>query len=299
MTTRAYALSKTVAKSDLVTSPPVVRLRHPGRWLSTVAILSLAYFGGRLLATNKNLDWTVVSDYLFAPPILSGVVHTVELTLLSMAIAIVLGILLAVMRLSQNPVLNWVSWLFLWFFRSVPPLVQLIFFYNISLLVPEITLAIPFGPTLVSAQTNTLVSNFTAAILGLSLHFAAYMAEIVRAGLSSVDTGQNEAAHALGMSSTLTLRRIALPQAMRFIVPPTGNQFISLLKTTSLVAVIGGGDLLTRAQQIYSHNFKVLELLVVASIWYLFLTSLASVGQYYIEQYYLKGRAESPVRRKR
>ena len=282
---------------DLVMERPVVRLKHPGRWIATVVIVILALLAGHLLATNKNIDWSVIWTSLFSGPILSGVLDTLTLTFLSMAIAIALGIALAVMRLSLNPVLQWTSWLFLWFFRSVPPLVQLIFWYNLGLLIPKIWIGIPFGPEFFSVGTNALISGFTAAILGLSLHFAAYMAEVVRAGLASVDSGQHEAAQALGMSSMLTLRRIALPQAMRVIVPPTGNQFLSLLKTTSLVSVIGGGDLLTRAQEIYSHNFKVLELLIVASLWYLLLTSLATVGQHYLERHYSKGNAPRAVRR--
>lgn len=281
-----------------MTDRPVVRLKHPGQWFATVVIVILAILGGHLLATNKNIDWSVVWSSLFSEPVLSGVLDTLVLTFLSMAIAIVLGIVLAVMRLSRNPVLQWTSWLFLWFFRSVPPLVQLIFWFNLGLLIPTISIGIPFGASLFSVETNSLISGFTAAILGLSLHFAAYMAEVVRAGLSAVDPGQHEAAQALGMSSGLTLRRIALPQAMPFIVPPTGNQFLSLLKTTSLVSVIGGGDLLTRAQEIYSHNFKVVELLIVASLWYLLLTSLATIGQYYIERHFSKGKASRAVRKR-
>jgi len=300
MTEQADASPASAAGLNSVAAYPVVRLRHPGQWVSAAIIIVLAVLGARLLAMNKNIDWPVVGDTLFSGPILYGVLETLELTLLSMAIAIVLGVVLAVMRLSHNPVLSWVSCLFLWVFRSVPALVQLIFWYNLGLFVPTIALVIPFGPTLASVETNVLISGFTAAILGLSLHFAAYMAEVVRGGLASVDSGQHEAAQALGMSSTLTLRRIALPQAMRFIIPPTGNQFLSLLKTTSLVSVIGGGDLLTRVQEIYSHSFKVVELLAVASLWYLLLTSLATIGQYYVERHFLKGKTfESPARRKR
>lgn len=300
MSSETHASPASVAWVDPVAAYPVVHLRHPGRWVSAAIIVVSAVLGARLLATNKNIDWPVVGDTLFGSPVLYGVLETLELTFLSMAISIVLGVLLAVMRLSRNPVLSWTSWLFLWVFRSVPALVQFIFWYNLGLFVPRIALAIPFGPTLVSVETNVLISGFTAAILGLSLHFAAYMAEVVRAGLASVDSGQHEAAQALGMSSTLTLRRIALPQAMRFIIPPTGNQFLSLLKTTSLVSVIGGGDLLTRVQEIYSQTFKVVELLIVASLWYLLLTSLATVGQYYVERHFSKGEtSKSPTRRKR
>jgi len=277
----------------------VVRLRHPGRWISAVIIIGLAIPVVNLFATNPNIDWSIVANNQFGPTILAGIVETMELTIISMAIAIGLGIILAVMRLSHNPVLVRVSWLFVWFFRSTPVLVQLIFWYNFALLLPTLSLSIPFGPNLASVQTNSVISGFTAAVLGLSLHYAAYMAEVVRAGISSVNPGQREAASALGMSSTLTMRRVVLPQAMRVIIPPTGNEFLSLLKTTSLVSVIGGGDLLTRAQEVYSHTFRVIELLIVASIWYLVITSVMSVGQYYIERYFGRGSAATVTRHRR
>lgn len=264
-------------------------LRHPVRWVTAAVALVVALFVIRLFATSDNIDWAVVGNNLFGATILSGVVQTIILTLVAMTIATVLGALLAILRLSSNPVLSWLSWAFVWFFAGTPVLVQLIFWFNLGLLVPTLSLAIPFGPTLGSTQTNAVISGFTAAILGLSLHYGAYMAEIVRAGLLSVDSGQREAAQALGMSSRLTMGRVTLPQAMRFIIPPTSTQFLSLLKTTSLVSVIGGGDLLTRAQEIYSRNFRVIELLIVASIWYLVLTSVAAIGQHYIEGHYARG----------
>lgn len=270
-------------------SLPPVPLRHPVRWVTAAVLLVFALLVVRLFASNDHIDWSVVGHNLFGATILSGVVETLILTLVSMVIATALGALLAILRLSSNPVLSWMSWAFVWFFAGTPVLVQLIFWYNLGLLVPTLSLSIPFGPSLGSVQTNAVISGFTAAILGLSLHYGAYMAEIVRAGLLSVDTGQREAAQALGMSSRLTMRRVTLPQAMRFIIPPTGNQFLSLLKTTSLVSVIGGGDLLTRAQEIYSHTFRVIELLIVASIWYLVLTSVAAVAQHYIERHYARG----------
>jgi polar amino acid transport system permease protein len=195
-----------------------------------------------------------------------------------MAIGIALGVLLAVMRLSLNPLVSGASWIYIWFFRGTPVLVQLLFWYNIAALYPKIALGIPFGPAFVHPDANKLITPFTAAILGLGLNEGAYMAEIVRAGIISVDEGQSDAAQSL-----------VLPQAMRVIIPPTGNETISMLKTTSLVSVIAVGDLLYGAQIIYSVNFKTIPLLIVASIWYLVCTSVLYVGQYYLERYYGRG----------
>ena len=223
----------------------------------------------RSVATNPRFEWGVVGDYLFDERILEGVRFTIELTVIAMAIGIVLGVVLAVMRLSPNPLVSGASWLYIWFFRGTPVLVQLLFWYNLAALYPTISLGIPFGPAFVHADANTLITPFTAAILGLGLNEGAYMAEIVRAGIISVDEGQTEAAQSLGMTRLQTMRRIVLPQAMRVIIPPTGNETISMLKTTSLVSVIAVADLLYAAQTIYSANFKTIPLLIVASIWYL------------------------------
>jgi polar amino acid transport system permease protein len=200
-----------------------------------------------------------------------------------MLIGIVLGVVVAVMRLSTNPVLKYVSFAFVWLFRGTPVLVQLIIWFNLALIFPHI------GPGFAQADTNHVITPFVAALLGLGLNEAAYMSEIVRAGILSVDPGQTEAAHALGMTRTLMMRRIVLPQAMRIIIPPTGNETITMLKTTSLVAVIAANDLLTRAQAIYSSNYAVFELLLVASFWYLALTSVASVFQYFLERRFARG----------
>ncbi len=197
------------------------------------------------------------------------------------------------MRLSKNPVLNVVSAFYIWFFRGTPVLVQLFFWYNaLPLVFKTLTIAIPFTHvTLYSTLMTTFMTAFMAAFLGLSINEGAYMAEIVRAGIIAVDEGQSEAAHALGMTAPLTMRRIVLPQAMRVIIPPTGNEFISMLKTTSLASAITYGELLRRAGDIYSSNFSlVMPLLLVVSIWYLLLTSVASIGQYYIERHYSRGR---------
>jgi len=209
-----------------------------------------------------------------------------------MAIGIVLGVVLAVMRLSPNPVVKSASWTYVWLFRGTPVLVQIFFWAYISAIYPTISLGIPFGgPAYVHANANTVITLFVAGVLGLGLNEAAYMAEIVRAGLLSVDEGQTEAAYALGMTRMQTLRRIVLPQAMRVIVPPTGNETISMLKTSSLVSVIAVTELLYSAQLIYSVNYRTIQLLIVASIWYLIVTTVLSIGQYYVERHFRRGLA--------
>jgi polar amino acid transport system permease protein len=193
------------------------------------------------------------------------------------------------MRLSLNPLVSGGSWLYIWFFRGTPVLVQLLFWYNIAALYPKLALGIPFGPAFVHVDANTAITPFTAAILGLGLNEGAYMAEIVRAGIISVPEGQSDAAQSLGMTRLQTIRRIVLPQAMRVIIPPTGNETISMLKTSSLASVIVVTELLYAAQLIYSVNFKTIQLLIVASIWYIVCTSALYVGQYYLERYYGRG----------
>jgi polar amino acid transport system permease protein len=268
-----------------------VPVRRPGRWIAAAIVLVLAVAIGRSVVTNKHFEWGVVGDYLFDHRVLEGLVVTIELTVIAMAIGIVLGVVLAVMRLSPNPLVSGGSWLYIWFFRSTPVLVQLIFWYNISLLYQKPGLGIPFGPAFVHPNLNTLITAFRAAILGLGLNEGAYMAEIVRAGIISVDEGQTDAAQSLGMTRTKTMRRIVLPQAMRVIIPPTGNETISMLKTTSLASVIAVAEVLFAVNGIYSVNFKVIPLLIVASIWYAVCTSVLYVGQYYLERYYGRGRS--------
>ncbi len=228
---------------------------------------------------------------------------TIELTVIAMAIGVALGVVLAVMRLSPNPLVVRRSWLYIWFFRGTPVLVQIIFWYFISALYPKIDLGIPFGPAFIHGNANTLITPFTAAILALGLNEGAYMAEIVRAGIISVEEGQSDAAHSLGMTRLQTMRRIVLPQAMRVIIPPTGNETISMLKTSSLVSAIAVPDLLYAAQNIYSVNFKTIPLLIVASIWYLAVTSVLYIGQYYVERHYGRGASRdedlTPLQRAR
>jgi polar amino acid transport system permease protein len=197
------------------------------------------------------------------------------------------------MRLSANPLLSGASWAYIWFFRGTPVLVQLLFWYNLAALFPQISLGVPFGPAFVHGSANSLITALTASILGLGLNEGAYMAEIVRAGILSVDHGQVEAAQALGMTRAVTMRRIILPQAMRVIVPPTGNETISMLKTSSLASVITVTELLYAVQLIYSVNFKTIPLLIVASLWYLIATSVLTVGQYFVERHYARGSARA------
>jgi polar amino acid transport system permease protein len=268
-----------------------VPVRRPGRWIAAALLLVLAVAIVHSIVTNPRFEWNVVGEYLFDERILEGLRITVELTVIAMAIGVVLGVLLAVMRLSLNPLVASASWLYIWFFRGTPVLVQIIFWYFISALYPTIDIGIPFGPAFIHGDANTLIHSFTAAILALGLNEGAYMAEIVRAGIISVDEGQSDAAHSLGMTRLQTVRRIVLPQAMRVIIPPTGNETISMLKTTSLVSVIAVAELTYAVQAIYAVNFKTIPLLITASIWYLVCTSVLYVGQYYLERRYGRGAA--------
>jgi polar amino acid transport system permease protein len=274
-----------------------VPVRHVGRWVAGAIVLVVAVALINSVATNSRFEWSVVGSYLFDHRITSGLRITLELTVIAMAIGIVLGVLLAVMRLSPNKLVSGSSWLYIWFFRGTPVLVQILFWYYIAALYPKIDLGVPFGPSVIHADANTLIKAFTAGVLALGLNEGAYMAEIVRAGIISVDEGQSDAARSLGMTRLQTMRRIVLPQAMRVIIPPTGNETISMLKTTSLVSVIAVPDLLYGAQEIYSVNFKTIPLLIVASIWYLVCTSVLYVGQFYLERYYGRGseREQEPT----
>ncbi len=266
-----------------------VPVRHPGRWAGAVVIVVLAAMLLHALIFNPAFQWDVVRDTLTNEQIIDGIWVTLELTALSMLMGVVGGVLLAVMRLSPNPLLSGTAWFYIWIFRGTPVLVQLVFWNFLGALWPNLSLGIPFGPEFWSESTNTLIPTFTAALLGLGLNEAAYMAEIVRGGIQSVDEGQTEAAHALGMSRSATLRRIVLPQAMRVIIPPTGNETISMLKTTSLVQVISLAELFTAGHDIYSRTFQTIPVLVAVSIYYLLMTSILTVGQYYIERHYARG----------
>jgi polar amino acid transport system permease protein len=279
--------------SEPPTEPEAIRavpVRHPGRWAATALVLVTGAALASSVARNPRFEWGVVGHYLFSSRVLHGLVATLELTAIAMVIGIVLGIVLAVMRLSPNRLLAGTSWLYVWVFRGTPVLVQLLFWNFIAALYPEISFGVPFGgPVLMHADANTLITPFAAATLGLALNEGAYMAEIVRAGIISVDAGQSDAAQALGMTRLQTMRRIVLPQAMRVIVPPTGNEAISMLKTTSIVSVIAFTDLLYSVQLIYSENYQQVPLLVVACIWYLAFTTLLSIGQHFLERRLARG----------
>jgi len=286
--------------SDAVAPRPeaikAVPVRHPGRWLAAIVVLAIAVYMLYTVVsavqndhTARGSGWAAVGYYLFNGLIFRGILVTLELTVLAMAVGIVLGVILAVMRLSPNPVMSWVSWLYIWFFRGTPVLVQIFFWFNLNLILKSVDIGIPFTPLWLHANTNSLIPPFMAALLGLGLNEAAYMAEIVRAGMISVEHGQTEAAQALGMERGLVMRRIVLPQAMRVIIPPTGNETISMLKTTSLAFGASVTELFTRQQQIATATYDVLELLIVASIWYLVMTSILTVGQYYIERRFGRG----------
>jgi polar amino acid transport system permease protein len=285
-------MTDTTTTGRATTAPEPIKavpVRRPGRWAAVAVLAVLAAMFVHTVLTNDRFRWDVVGRYLFAPPVLNGLRNTLVLTVLAMLIGIVGGIALAVMRLSPNPVLSSVAAGYIWLFRGTPQIAQLLFWNFLAALYPRLSLGVPFGPEFVSFDTNQLINQFTACLLGLGLNEAAYMAEIVRGGLQSVDHGQSEAAGALGMSRSQTLRRIVLPQAMRVIIPPTGNETISMLKTTSLVVVIGYFELLTSVQRIYSVNFQTIPLLIVAAIWYLALTSVLSVVQGFIERRYGRG----------
>jgi polar amino acid transport system permease protein len=278
--------SARAARPEAIKAVPV---RHPWRWVSAAAVALIAFSVTYTVATAPYMHWEFVWRFLFNQLILQGVQLTIVLTIVAMLIGVVGGIILAVMRLSPNPVMSTVSWFYIWFFRGTPLLVQIFFWFNLAIILPYIGFHIPGTQVGVSWNTNLVISALTAAILGLGCNEAAYMAEIVRAGIISVDQGQTEAAQALGMTRLQVMRRIVLPQAMRVIIPPTGNETISMLKTTSLAFVASVEELFTRAHEIASSNFQVVELLFVASIWYLAMTSVLTVGQYYIERYFARG----------
>ena len=267
-----------------------VPLRHPWRWVSAVVIIVLVALFLYGAATNPDYHWSTYWKYLFDQRISTAAWNTIQLTVLSMLLAVVLGVVLAVMRLSPNPVLKSVSWVYVWMFRGTPIYVQLVFWGLFPVLYKNIQLGVPFGPSFFHFSIQQLSLYFELSVIGLGLNEAAYMAEIIRAGISSVPEGQTEASTALGMSWWMTMRRTILPQAMRVIIPPTGNEVISMLKTTSLViAVPYSLELYGRAHDIGIALFQPIPLLVVAATWYLAITSILMVGQDYLERYFSRG----------
>ena len=287
-----------------------IPVRHPWRWVGVVVVAILVAMLINTLVfsqtqqanqTGSRFGWSVVRQYLFTSTVLHGIVMTIELTVISMVAGIVLGVILAVMRLSKSRMLSSVAWVYIWFFRGTPVFIQILFWFNIQALYPHLTLGIPFGPSFVTLNMNSLLTPMVAGALALSLNEGAYMAEIVRAGIISVDEGQAEAAASIGMSRSKTLRLIVLPQAMRLIIPPMGNETISMLKTTSLVSAIAVVELTKAVEDIAAQNYQTIQLLIVASIWYLFMTTILSIGQYYLERHYAKGSTralpETPFQR--
>jgi polar amino acid transport system permease protein len=277
------------ARPEAIKAIPV---RHWGRWISAVVVIYLVVALMYSFIKSPNVDWATVGNFLFKPLVLHGVLLTIELTFVCMVVGAIGGTVLAVMRLSDNPVLSTIAWAYIWFFRGTPVYVQIILWGNIGVLWTRFYAGLPFtGLALGSTSSGHLVNNlFVVAVLALGLNEAAYAAELVRAGIISVDAGQTEAASSLGMSPTLIMRRIVLPQAMRVIIPTMGNETISMLKTTSLLAVLGGGvELFGRLQIVYSQTFQVIPLLVVACIWYLAITTVLTIGQVYLERYFGKG----------
>ncbi|AJZ82723.1 amino acid ABC transporter permease [Streptomyces antimycoticus] len=264
-----------------------IPVRHYGRWVSAVITIAVLFLLISAFARG-DVNWGAIPDYFFDGEVLRGVRNTVWITILSMVLGVVLGIILAVMRLSKNPVTASIAWGYIWFFRGTPVYVQLLVWFNLGLVFDYINIM-----PIYKDEWSDFMTPFLAALLGLGLNEAAYMAEICRAGLQSVDEGQSEAAQALGMSHAKTLRRVVLPQAMRVIVPPTGNEFINMLKTTSLVIAVQYWDLLQATSEVGQNSGATAEMLFLAAAWYLILTSVLSVGQYYLERYYARGSSRS------
>jgi polar amino acid transport system permease protein len=264
-----------------------IAVRHYGQYVSAVIAIAVLASISYAFAQGK-INWNAIPDFFFDHRIIHGVGQTLLLTVLSMAIGIVGGIVLAVMRLSKNPVTSSLSWFYIWFFRGTPVLVQLMVWFNLGLVFEYINL----GP-IYKDYWSSFMTPLLTALLGLGLNEAAYMAEICRAGLLAVEEGQTEAAHALGMRHAKTLRRIVVPQAMRVIVPPTGNEVINMLKTTSLVAAVQFYELLRTAQDIGQTSGAAVEMLFLAAAWYLVLTTVFSIGQFYLERYYARGSSRS------
>ena len=301
------------------TSPPAppaqiraVPVRHPGRWIAAAVIAVLVAMFVHMLVTNPVFQWRFMVETMFAPPVLRGARTTLLMTVLAMALGVLLGIVVAVMRLSPNPVVSGAAWTYVWFFRAIPRIVLLFFCANLGALYATYELGFPFDRQLMdllgfsgdlrflSLDGNQIFAGFTAGLLGLVLSEAAYMAEIVRAGIQSVDPGQTEAAAALGMSRTATMRRIVLPQAMRVIIRPTGNETIAMLKDTSLlIAVPVTSELNFQLRAIGSRTFQIIPMAIASILWYVALASLLMVGQHFLEKRFSRGFGTRETRAQR
>ncbi|MDX6265596.1 MAG: polar amino acid transport system permease protein [Frankiales bacterium] len=272
-------VTPTAAPDRLIAVP----VRHWGRWVGALVVVALFALLVRAFV-GADIHYGVTRKYFTAHVILVGVWHTLLISVLAQAMGIALGVVAAVMRQSGNPVMSGVGWFYVWLFRGTPLLLQLILWFNLAALFPTISI-----PGVWHTDTNSAITPFVAALLGLGINEGAYMAEIVRAGIGSVDQGQTEASHALGMTQGLTLRRVILPQAMRVIIPPTGNEFVNMLKSSSLASAAQYTELLRVTQTVAGSNLELIPMLFVAAIWYLILTSVFSVGQYYLERRFARG----------
>ncbi|WP_230534008.1 amino acid ABC transporter permease [Microvirga roseola] len=264
--------------------------RHYGRWMASVLILLVFGYVVKAFAEGQ-IDWNIVGQFLTAQSILNGLVNTIIMTFCAMALGIALGVLFAILVMSPNPVLKGVAVFYIWFFRGTPLLLQLLIWFNLALVFPRIGI-----PGLFEVRMVDVMTPFVATLLGLGINQGAYTAEVVRSGILSVDTGQTEAAKSIGMTRLTTLRRIVLPQAMRVIIPPVGNEVISMVKLTSIASVIGFAEVLRNAQTIYYANARVIELLIVAAAWYLMIVTVLTIGQHFLERYFAKGSGRRRTR---
>ncbi|MGO4737532.1 amino acid ABC transporter permease [Bosea sp. 2KB_26] len=264
----------------------LVPRRYYGRWVAAALIILVLAWVMKAFAEGQ-IDWKVVGQFFTAPAILSGLVNTIIMTVCAMALGVALGVIFAIMYMSPNPVLRGVALFYIWFFRGTPLLLQLLLWFNLALVFPTIGI-----PGLVEWRTIDVIGPFMATLLGLGMNQGAYTAEVVRGGILSVDVGQTEAAKSIGMTRLTTLRRIVLPQAMRVIIPPVGNEVISMVKLTSIASVIQFSEILRNAQTIYYANARVIELLIVAAGWYLIVVTLLQIGQFFLERFFSKGRGD-------
>lgn len=281
---REYEMATLVDSEEQKAKIEVRDRPKPGRIIAGVVAIALLGLVVKSLALNERMEWSVVLEYLFASTVLKGVLNTIYLTVTAMLLGIVVGVIVAVMLISENRVLKSIAQGYVWVFRSIPQLVQLLIWYNLAAIYPQITVSLPFDLVLLDINANAAITPFVAALFGLGLNESAYMAEIVRGGINSIGKGQIEAAKALGFTSARTMRRIILPQTLKVIIPPTGNEVISTLKATSLVMVISMADLLYSVQLIYSKTFQTIPLLVVSCIWYLVITSVLTLIQQRVEK---------------